>query len=313
MHVNINIEQLSRATHSAANFFTCDSTRSPIHTKIPVTTLTHSQLSISQTKHAYQELQCLTFQRTPFILCASVFPYADILISSANFTHALTIVINPDQAEHSAIFTVPETLLKEKSEYFKAQCRSEWEEASTRILLIPEVDVSAFKAYVHWIYKEEISVSSQHLLGGVPRIMPEVQPVFAELIQLWLLADRFADAQLQQFVTNAMIQAARSVNQANPDWTEGITPAMIALIWSKTTPGRALRRLVIDFYADEVDAENLERVMDELHPEFVMDLMLKSLRIKHDENHINYFSRSVCYYHEHDEDLGCERRALGLH
>jgi hypothetical protein len=236
-----------------------------------------------------------------------------MLISSANFTHALTIVINPDQNARSVMFTAPETLLKEKSEYFKAHCRSEWEDASLRILLIPQVDVSAFKAYLHWIYKEEVSISSQHLLDGVPRIMPEVQPVFDDLIQLWLLADRFADARLQQFITNAMIEVARSVNQANPDWTEGITPDMIVFIWSNTTPGRALRRLVIDFYADEVDAENLKRVMGELHPEFVMDLMLKSLRIKHDENHKNYFSRSICHYHEHDEDLGCERRALGLH
>jgi hypothetical protein len=85
---------------------------------------------------------------------------------------------------------------------------------------------------------------------------------------------------------------------------------MTAFIWSKTTAGCALRRLVIDFYADEADAEDVERVRDELHPEFVKDLTLRMIRNKRDENHTNYFSRSVC--HEHDEDPRCESRALGL-
>lgn len=85
---------------------------------------------------------------------------------------------------------------------------------------------------------------------------------------------------------------------------------MIALIWSRTTSGRALQRLVIDFYADEADAEDVELVRDELYLEFVKDLTLRMIRNQRDKNHTNYFSRSAC--HEHDEDPRCESRALSL-
>ena len=72
-----------------------------------------------------------------------------MLISVADFANTLTIIINEDQPEHKATFTVPETLLTDKSEFFKAACRNEWKETSSRIVKLPEVDVGAFNAYLN--------------------------------------------------------------------------------------------------------------------------------------------------------------------
>lgn len=108
----------------------------------------------------------------------------DELTSVADFTNTLTIIINEDQPEHRATFTVPEALLTEKSEFFKAACRIGWQEASSRIIKIPEVDVGAFQAYIHWIYKEKVAVSSRHTPKAKFSNAAEAQPVFDDLVQL---------------------------------------------------------------------------------------------------------------------------------
>lgn len=203
---------------------------------------------------------------------------------------------------------MPETLLTEKSEFSKAARRNDWQEASGRIIKIPEVDFGAFKAHVHWIYKEEVAVSSQHAIGSGPYTTAEVQPILYELVQLWLLADRLADIQLRHLATNAILRVTGRIAVHNQDWTEAITPEITVLLWSRTTSGRAVRHLFVDLYTQCVKAECLERVKDELHPEFIKDLMMKVFRMKDEKAQMNIFRRSVCDYHEHDnhEDPRCE-------
>ena len=100
------------------------------------------------------------------------------------------------------------------------------------------------------------------------------------------------------------------------DWTEEITPDMVVLVWSQTTTGRALRRLIVDLYAEDVTAEYLERVRDDLHPEFIKDLMMKAMQIKDGDDHALCVTRRGCHYHEHDDDdeasRCCKGRALRL-
>ena len=233
----------------------------------------------------------------------------DELTSVADFTNTLTIIINEDQPEHRATFTVPETLLTEKSEFFKAACRIGWQEASSRIIKIPEVDVGAFQAYIHWIYKEKVAVSSRHAPKAKFRNAAEAQPVFDDLVQLWLLADRLADAQLRNLASNAMLCAIGRIVGKSEDVTEAITPDTVALVWSRTTAGRALRRLIVDLYAQYVQPAILERIRDDLHPEFIKNIMMEAFWIKDGRQFSHPFLRGTCYYHEHEEheDICCEQ------
>lgn len=48
--------------------------------------------------------------------------------------------MNEDQPEQTATFTVPETLLMDKSEFFKAACRNEWKEVTSRVVKLPDVE-----------------------------------------------------------------------------------------------------------------------------------------------------------------------------
>jgi len=71
---------------------------------------------------------------------------------------------------------------------------------------------------------------------------------------------------------------------------------------------------VVDFYADGANSDYLERIREELHPEFIKDLMVKAMDMRDVEPHMSHDLRSVCYYHEHDdyEVVRCKKSALRL-
>jgi hypothetical protein len=56
-----------------------------------------------------------------------------------------------------------------------------------------------------------------------------------------------------------------------------IFPPYMVLIWSTLAKGRALRRLLINYYRDNVTAEALGPHLNECHPDFIKSLAMMSL------------------------------------
>lgn len=218
----------------------------------------------------------------------------------------MTIVINQDEPEDTASFAIPEALLVEKSEFFKAACRNGWKEAGSRIIVLPEVDVDAFYAYVHWIYYGAVAVSSGCRISLSSAA--ETEPTLNELVELWLLGDRLADTALRNRTMNVLRNIVYSIRSTEKDWAAAFTPDMIARIWSSTTKGRALRRFVVDIYESRITAASLNAVKDSFHPEFLVDLTTKLLNMKSGEDNKVWTLGSRWYYHEKDEisKPGCE-------
>lgn len=106
-----------------------------------------------------------------------------------------------------------------------------------------------------------------------------------------------------------MLCAIGRIVGRSEDVTEAITPDTVALVWSRTTAGRALRRLIVDLYAQYVQPAILERIRDDLHPEFIKDIMMEAFWIKDGRQFTHPFLRGTCYYHEHEEheDICCEQ------
>jgi hypothetical protein len=73
----------------------------------------------------------------------------------------VTVVLNEGEPEHTARFTIPEALLTKSFEYFQAARRNDWQEASSRIVRIPDVDVGTFNCYLHWVFRREITVQHE--------------------------------------------------------------------------------------------------------------------------------------------------------
>jgi hypothetical protein len=69
-----------------------------------------------------------------------------------DFSKVLTIMINEEQPERTVTFIVDESVMVKRSKYFRAACRNEWKEATSRMIKIPQVDINAFCACLHWAH-----------------------------------------------------------------------------------------------------------------------------------------------------------------
>lgn len=199
-----------------------------------------------------------------FIPIQTVFPSVLTSIRSLDVTEEVRIVINEWKPERTAAFVVPQELLTEKSEFFRTTCSKEVRLYDGPHIMIQDVDPEIFKAYLHWVYRGMVAVSSG--FDGQPRSAAQAEPTIKELVELWLLADRFSDSKLRNSTMDALREVAGSIYKADADWTAAFPPSMTVRIWPSTTKGRALRRFVVDIYQSRVTIEILDQVRSSCHP-----------------------------------------------
>jgi hypothetical protein len=186
----------------------------------------------------------------------------------------LSIIINEEDPQTTANFTVPEGMLTEHSSFFKAACRDA-SPATARVIKLPQVDPDTFGAYLFWIQGGMIAfnITSQSVSAS------DLYPVSLELAKLWLLADRLTTRKLRQDVMVALHRALLALDHTQGNPAAIFPPSMIMLIWSATAPGRSLRRMVVDYYATKVSISLVEEHFEEYHPDFVQELTQKIMEI----------------------------------
>lgn len=122
--------------------------------------------------------------------------------------------------------------------------------------------------------------------------------LFDSLAKLWLFADRVADSMLRNTAMESMICLKGQVPMESR--ARIVPPAIVHLIWSTTTSGRAIRGFVLDFYAAFVSLEDMPTFVDEIEPDFKEDLMLVLTRNR-EGRWLSILEHAPCYYCEHDE------------
>lgn len=178
--------------------------------------------------------------------------------------------------------------MTETSDFFKAACRgTAWIESTSRIIKLPDVEHDVFNAYLLWVHRQEFPTAHAD----------DALELIDDLVRLWLLADRLSDERLCNAVIDAiLVELNDSITTMN-----AFPPELAAQIWSATTPGRSLRRLVIDYYAKHVRVKFVKAEMAEYHPDFTKDLMVKAMEIVEDDDHnICPSKRDPYFYHEYD-------------
>lgn len=156
---------------------------------------------------------------------------------------------------------------------------------TARTVKLQDVNPDIFDAYVFWVYRKELP----------PARPSDSIPLVEDLTRLWLLADRLADVRLRNTAIDAMIAEING-------WTECVNafPSKVTtLIWSATTPGRSIRRMVIDYYVKHVDIDDIKEEVVGYHPDFTKDLMLKAVEVvRHNDRNICLRNREPGYYHD---------------
>lgn len=216
---------------------------------------------------------------------------------------------NEDNPKLSQKFTVTQGFLTEHSAFFEAACRNGWEEATTRTIKLPDVDNGTFHAYLYWIHGEKIPFETDCDPNGNHCSFlydHEANDTLIELIDLWLLADRLMTAKLRNAAADAILRVLTIIHPES-DMEDVFRASMIHQIWFATTQDRAIRRIVIDFYAFMVHPEIFESNMEmyDHHPDFVKDLASKGVSITHKLDKNQHPSQrqeqQAGYYHELDK------------
>ena len=176
----------------------------------------------------------------------------------------------------------------ETSEYFKAACRDDaYRESTSRTVKLPDVELDVFNAYLLWAHRKDLPTAPSD----------DAFELVEGLVRLWLLADRLVDFRLRNAVIDALLVEISSFTTS----LNVFPPELAAQVWSATTPGRSIRRLIIDYYAKHVGAATVQADVVKYHPDFTKDLLVKAIEIvKNDEENICPSKRDSCFYHEYE-------------
>lgn len=216
-----------------------------------------------------------------------------------DLTKSITIFINEGHPESTASFTVPESLLIEKSQYFKDICSLGPGRYNIRTIKLQDVDVEAFNSYMYWTCRDEVAVSNylndkEVLDAGL------AAPLLRSISNLWLLGARLGDSGFLNEVMDVILGAIEWLDPLSSDFTAAFPPDLITLIWSATTQGQAIRRVVINYYAYMVSPKTMEPLWSKVHPDFFKDLTMRSLDFSQKEGqNIHTSLRELCCYHDH--------------
>lgn len=80
--------------------------------------------------------------------------------SVPDFRKGVIVVLSEEHPQYATAFTVPECLLVETSEFFKAACRNgAWLESTSRAIKLRKVEAHVFNAYLLWVHRKELPAS----------------------------------------------------------------------------------------------------------------------------------------------------------
>lgn len=208
--------------------------------------------------------------------------------SVPDFRKEIIVILSDEDSDYTTTFTVPECLLVETSEFFKAACRDgAWLESTSRTIKLAEVEPDVFNAYLLWVHRKDLPTAPSD----------DAFELVEDLVRLWLLADRLADFRLRNTVIDAIIVELNGfITSLNV-----FPPELAAQVWSATTPGRSIRRLIVDYYAKHIGAAAVKGEVADYHPDFTRDLLVKAIEVvKNDEENICPSKRDSCFYHEYE-------------
>lgn len=136
--------------------------------------------------------------------------------------------------------------------------------------------------------------------------MPEIpgysdKDSLAALIVLYLLADKLNDVPTTNLVMDEIIMLSEEV--LDLPCSDSVT-----LAYNSTAAGSPLRKLCRDYYVNEAERVDLERIHQGRFPfQFLQDVVLEFESLASGDGrdgqhtYANCVDREKCYYHQHDD------------
>ncbi|KAK4497053.1 hypothetical protein PRZ48_011502 [Zasmidium cellare] len=183
-------------------------------------------------------------------------------------------------------FTVHENSLRVNSAFFEAALRRDWMETVDRTVKLPEESPERFHVYVQWVY-----CGLYKGLKGRPELSPN------DLARLYTLGARLQDHDFQDAALDAFIYRCGE-KETIPD------DNIVFLIFSNTTKGDPMRRLLVKMRVRSGMVGNFDNEMGTQMAEFYFDIAKKSMEGV--DPSVAPDGPGRCKYHQHG-DQPCYR------
>lgn len=185
-------------------------------------------------------------------------------------------------------YTVHEDLVKPSSEFVRLALRGDWQEASTRVIPLPDDEPAVFSVYLHWLYNGLLHTSRQGLMTW-----SESDAEYEMLVKAYILGEKIIDVTFKNSVIDAILEKV-----AKNTFNKRLT----SLVFDNTPSGSALRRLWMDVYYYAGAAEWLEPTLagDTISAEFMIEFSRYQMQKRTSPSSSDKLDLSLgCTYHEH--------------
>lgn len=190
---------------------------------------------------------------------------------------------------------VHETLLSERSDFFSAALKKEWEEGQQRRIPLPDDNPQVVSLYLHWLYYNKLFCrppDEQSVEDGNEQSL---------LISLFVFGEKIQDGQLKDAVIDAIILSTNTPDKNGNRWYP--TGAVNAAY--KGTPANSpLRTLLVDMYVQHGTSKWIHNTTN---TDFLLDVSRALLDTQRTEQYPDPTSAAVssCQYHQHTTDDRC--------
>ncbi|KEQ66970.1 uncharacterized protein M437DRAFT_15616, partial [Aureobasidium melanogenum CBS 110374] len=139
--------------------------------------------------------------------------------SREHFRETVTFIVGTNKKT----YVVHKDLLCFYSDHFRAAFQGSFKEATERKIELPKVSEDDFEHFQVWLYTRRLDFASTN---------------FYTIARLWIFGDQYQIPLLQNWAADSLI-AKRKKENAFPS-------AVVPLIYDRTVPGSALRRVAIE-------------------------------------------------------------------
>ena len=213
----------------------------------------------------------------------------------------MTVTVLAGDTEEPVV--VHKDIVCRRSNYFVAACSKAWAEDGKKPIRLDSVDADTFSLFIGWAYTGKIDndIANVH---GAPKVVNTavdsamIDEAVRRLTRLYIAADMLLTSQLRRDVVDQILQ-----RNIHPRLTDAVA---VKYVWEHTLADAALRRLLVDVYAAQMQEGMFRRLRPVFCEEFLLDLACRLLDGAKPKLP-GYGDR--CHYHDHASEL--ERHVCG--
>jgi hypothetical protein len=185
----------------------------------------------------------------------------------------VTVVVGPEG--HSQTYIVPETILRESSNFFNECLSRPCREYTERIVRLRAFDGDTFRIYIQFHHQGRLYISrDDDTLDALPaNTPPAINNELVRCLRMYRLAHYLEDKDFKDATVDAILEIMTDFYLAHPDFHMFMTEESVRYLYRYSEPDAEIRRLIVDWAVVALDHGTFDcDVENTVEDEFGADL-----------------------------------------